>query len=130
MDAIRFIEGQSPTHEEFINLPNRLAQLVIPAPDNAEIHMDPISIDDNEYEGSSDDMEFDKASPLAPIVDDKYIGESGQEPHTPSDLHITFDARGVALLSLYEEITRSGTDGVLQLLALRLMPSIVIDFLH
>jgi hypothetical protein len=70
MDAIRFIEGQSPMHEEFINLPNRLAQLVVPAPDNAEIHMDPISINDNEYESSSDDMEFDKASLLAPIIDD------------------------------------------------------------
>jgi hypothetical protein len=47
---VRFIEGQSPMHEEFINLPNRLAQLVIPAPDDPEIHMDPISIDDDEYE--------------------------------------------------------------------------------
>jgi hypothetical protein len=88
---VRFIEGQSPMHEEFINLPNRLVQLVIPAPDNAEIHMDPISIDDDEYEGSSDDMEFDKASLLTPIVDDKHLGQSGQEPHTRSDSHITSD---------------------------------------
>jgi hypothetical protein len=35
-----------------------------------EIHMDPISIDDDEDDASSDDMEFDKASLLAPIVED------------------------------------------------------------
>jgi hypothetical protein len=79
-------------HEEFINLPNRLAQLVIPAPHNVEIHMDPISIDHDEYEGSSDDTEFDEASSLGPIVDNKHTGQSGHEPRTPSDLHITSDA--------------------------------------
>jgi hypothetical protein len=36
--------------------------------------MDPISIDNDEYESSSDDMEFDKAPLLAPIVDDTCIG--------------------------------------------------------
>jgi hypothetical protein len=62
--------------EEFVNLPHCLVQLVIPAPDNVEMHRDPIPIDDNEYEGSSDDMEFGKASPLAPIVDNKHIVQS------------------------------------------------------
>jgi hypothetical protein len=53
--------------------------------------MDPISIDDDEYESSSDDMEFDKASLLAPIVeDDTRIGQSGQEPRTPSDSRFTY----------------------------------------
>jgi hypothetical protein len=47
---VRFIEGQSPTHEE-----------------------------------------FDKASLLAPIVDDTRIDQSGQEPRTPSDPRISSD---------------------------------------
>jgi hypothetical protein len=88
---IRFIERQSPTCEKFINLPNCLAQLVVPAPDNAEIHMDPISMDDDAYEYSSNGMDFDKASPLALIIDDMHIGQSGQELHTPSDVHIASD---------------------------------------
>jgi Reverse transcriptase (RNA-dependent DNA polymerase) len=78
-------------HEEFIKLPNRLAQLVIPAPNDPKIHMDPISIDDDEYDASSNDMEFDDTPLLAPIVDDTRIRQSGQEPRTPSDSHITFD---------------------------------------
>jgi hypothetical protein len=54
--------------------------------------MDPISIDDDEKESSSDGMEFDKASLLAPIVeDDTRIGQSGQEQRTPSDSRITYD---------------------------------------
>jgi hypothetical protein len=39
--------------------------------------MDPISIDDDEYESSSDDMEFHNALMLAPIVDDTLIGRLG-----------------------------------------------------
>jgi hypothetical protein len=88
---VRFIERQSPTHEGFINLPNRLGQLVIPAPEDVEIHMDPISIDDDEDDASSDNVEFDNALLLAPIVDDMHLGQSGQEPRTPSDSHITSD---------------------------------------
>jgi hypothetical protein len=65
-------------------------QPVIPSPDNAEIHIDPISINNNEYVGSSDDVEFDKASLPVPIVD-KHLGQSGHEPRTPSDSHITSD---------------------------------------
>jgi hypothetical protein len=70
-------------HEEFVNL--------IPAPEEPEIHMDPISIDHDEYESSSDDMEFQKASLLAPIVDDTRIGRSGRTPRTPSDPRIASD---------------------------------------
>jgi hypothetical protein len=66
-------------------------QLVIPAPDDPEIHMDPISIDEDEYDTSSDDMEFDNAPLLAPIVDKKHLGQSGQEPRTLSDSRITSD---------------------------------------
>jgi hypothetical protein len=65
-------------------------QLVIPAPDNPEIHMDHISIDD-ESESSSDDIEFDKASLFAPIIDDTRISHSGQETRTPSDSPISSD---------------------------------------
>jgi hypothetical protein len=53
--------------------------------------MDPISIDGDEYDASSDDMEFNKASPLAPIVDDKHLGPSGQKLRTPSDSRVTSD---------------------------------------
>jgi Reverse transcriptase (RNA-dependent DNA polymerase) len=90
---VRFIEGQSPTHKEFINLPNCLAQLIIPAPEDPEVHMDPISIDDDEGDASSDDMELDNALPLAPIVDDTSIGRSGQRPRTPSEPRTPSDSR-------------------------------------
>jgi Reverse transcriptase (RNA-dependent DNA polymerase) len=53
--------------------------------------MDPISIDDDEGDASSDDMEFDNALLLAPIVEDTRIGRSGQRPRTPSDSHISSD---------------------------------------
>jgi hypothetical protein len=66
---VRLIEGQSPTHEEFVSLPNCLAQLVIPAPDDPEIHMDPISIDDDQDDALSNNMEFDNVLLLAPIDD-------------------------------------------------------------
>jgi hypothetical protein len=36
--------------------------------------MDPISIDDDEDDALSNDMEFDNALLLAPIVDDMHIG--------------------------------------------------------
>jgi hypothetical protein len=69
---VRFIKGQSPMHDVFVNLPNRFAQLVIPAPDDSEVHMDPICIDDNKY-SSSDYIAFDNALLLAPILDDTRI---------------------------------------------------------
>jgi hypothetical protein len=77
-------------HEEFINLPNCLAQLIVPALDNLKIHMDLISINDDKYESSSDDMEFDNASLLTPIVDVTCMSRSGQRLCTPSDSPITY----------------------------------------
>jgi hypothetical protein len=54
--------------------------------------MDPISIDNDEYDASSDDMEFDNVHLLAPVVDDVRIGQSGREPRTLSDSNSTSDA--------------------------------------
>jgi hypothetical protein len=50
--------------------------------------MNPISINKDIYKDLLNDIDFDKAFLLAPIIDNKYIDQSGQELHTLSDLHI------------------------------------------
>jgi hypothetical protein len=47
------------------------------------------TIDDDDDDASSDDMEFGNTPLLAPIVDDKHLGQSGQGPRTPSHLRMT-----------------------------------------
>jgi hypothetical protein len=73
---VRFIDGESPALEEFLNLSNRHAQLLIPAPDNAEIHMDPLSIGDDAYESLPDDINFRNASPHTPLDNQNRIRAS------------------------------------------------------